>query len=48
MVQQDAAVARLTERPEGEGAVISQGAEDEVHCTPGRVTGCDYELRLAP
>ena len=29
VVQEDAAVARLTERPEGEGAVISQGAEDE-------------------
>ena len=32
MVQLDAAIARLTERPEGEGAVIGQGAEDEAGC----------------
>ncbi len=38
MVELDAAIARLAEGAEGEGAVISQGAEDEGHC--GRVTGC--------
>ena len=29
LLEQDAAIARLTEGPEDEGAVISQGAEDE-------------------
>ena len=40
VVELDAAIARLAERPEGEGAVISQGAEDEGHCPRGRVTSC--------
>ncbi len=32
MLEQDTAVARLTEGAQGEGAVISQGAKDEGGC----------------
>ena len=36
MLEQDAAVARLTEGAKGEGAVISEGEEEEVARTTGR------------
>ena len=45
MVEQDAAVARLAEGPEGEGAVISQGAEDEGHEASGESSGSGFRSR---